>query len=60
MLVCRGVVLECSLDLPPFLDSHVTNLREDILKYRLQYSLASVDEPPGEDLLGKAGKALEK
>jgi len=39
---------------------HVTNLREDILIYRLKYSLASMDEAKEEDFLGKAVKALEK
>ncbi|KAF8150729.1 inositol hexakisphosphate-domain-containing protein [Crassisporium funariophilum] len=38
----------------------VTNLREDILIYRLKYSLTSMDEAQGEDFLNKAVKALEK
>ncbi|KDR78950.1 hypothetical protein GALMADRAFT_244621 [Galerina marginata CBS 339.88] len=38
----------------------VINLREDILVYRLKYSLTSMDEPQGEDFLTKAMKALEK
>ncbi|TFK40212.1 inositol hexakisphosphate-domain-containing protein [Crucibulum laeve] len=38
----------------------VTNLREDILIYRLKYSLTSMDEANGEDFLNKAVKALEK
>ncbi|KAF9526356.1 inositol hexakisphosphate-domain-containing protein [Crepidotus variabilis] len=41
-------------------NNQVTNLREDILHYRLKYSLASVDQPQEENLLSKAGKALEK
>ena len=38
----------------------VTNLREDILIYRLKYSLTSMEETEGENLLKKAAKALEK
>ncbi|KJA26349.1 hypothetical protein HYPSUDRAFT_36651 [Hypholoma sublateritium FD-334 SS-4] len=38
----------------------VTNLREDILIYRLKYSLTTVDEAKGEDFLNKATKSLEK
>lgn len=38
----------------------VTNLREDILTYRLKYSLTSLGEATGEDFLNKAVKALEK
>ncbi|KAG2017712.1 hypothetical protein CC2G_007200 [Coprinopsis cinerea AmutBmut pab1-1] len=38
----------------------VVNLREDILKYRLMYSLTSMDDERGETFLNKAGKALEK
>jgi hypothetical protein len=38
----------------------VTNLREDIIKHRLKYALASLDETRGEDFLNKAVKALEK
>ncbi|KAG5647375.1 hypothetical protein DXG03_000443 [Asterophora parasitica] len=38
----------------------VTNLREDILMYRLKYSLTSLDEAQGENFLQKASKALEK
>ncbi|KAG1720160.1 inositol hexakisphosphate-domain-containing protein [Suillus lakei] len=41
---------------------HVTNLREDILTYRVKYSLttADSDESKREDLLSKARGALEK
>ncbi|KAG1795306.1 inositol hexakisphosphate-domain-containing protein [Suillus plorans] len=41
---------------------HVTNLREDILTYRVKYSLttADSDESKREDLLSKARRALEK
>ncbi|KAG6902829.1 hypothetical protein C0995_010714 [Termitomyces sp. Mi166 len=38
----------------------VTNLREDILNYRLKYSLTSMDEVQGEIFLQGAVKALEK
>ncbi|TFK28151.1 hypothetical protein FA15DRAFT_753712 [Coprinopsis marcescibilis] len=38
----------------------VVNLREDILRYRLMYSLTSMDEEKGETFLNKAVKALEK
>ncbi|KAF9485182.1 hypothetical protein BDN70DRAFT_910314 [Pholiota conissans] len=38
----------------------VTNLREDILTYRLKYSLTTLDEAKGEDFLNKATKSLEK
>lgn len=38
----------------------VTNLREDILIYRLKYSLTTMDESTGENFLNKAVKALEK
>ncbi|PPQ89339.1 hypothetical protein CVT25_003176 [Psilocybe cyanescens] len=38
----------------------VTNLREDILTYRLRYSLTSLDEAQGEDFLNKAMRSLEK
>ncbi|KAG6865984.1 hypothetical protein C0991_009986 [Blastosporella zonata] len=38
----------------------VTNLREDILKYRLKYSLTSMEEARGSDFLRGAIKALEK
>ncbi|KAF5327539.1 hypothetical protein D9619_004360 [Psilocybe cf. subviscida] len=38
----------------------VTNLREDILIYRLKYSLTSMNEAQGEDFLNKAMKSLEK
>ena len=38
----------------------VTNLREDILIYRLKYSLTTMDEAKGEDFLNKATKSLEK
>ncbi|KAF5366650.1 hypothetical protein D9615_010603 [Tricholomella constricta] len=38
----------------------VTNLREDILMYRLRYSLTSLEEAQGENFLKKAVKALEK
>uniref|UniRef100_A0A8H7Y3N0 Inositol hexakisphosphate-domain-containing protein n=1 Tax=Psilocybe cubensis TaxID=181762 RepID=A0A8H7Y3N0_PSICU len=38
----------------------VTNLREDILTYRLRYSLTSLDEAQGEDFLDKGMRALEK
>jgi len=42
--------------------SQVTNLREDILIWRLKYSLTSlsIDEGQGENFLNKAVKALEK
>ncbi|KAH9998939.1 inositol hexakisphosphate-domain-containing protein [Russula vinacea] len=39
---------------------HVVNLREDILVHRIKYSLSSLEEPNGNLLLRKAGKALEK
>ncbi|KAG2141169.1 inositol hexakisphosphate-domain-containing protein [Suillus bovinus] len=41
---------------------HVTNLREEILTYRVKYSLttADSDESKREDLLSKARRALEK
>ena len=39
---------------------HVVNLREDILVYRVEYALSSLEEPSGNLLLQKAGKALEK
>ncbi|KAG5730435.1 hypothetical protein E4T56_gene10489, partial [Termitomyces sp. T112] len=38
----------------------VTNLREDILNYRLKYSLTSMNEAQGEIFLQGAVKALEK
>ncbi|KAF9000645.1 inositol hexakisphosphate-domain-containing protein [Cyathus striatus] len=38
----------------------VSNLREDILFYRLKYSLMSMDEDQSVDFLNKAVKALEK
>ncbi|KAF8969228.1 inositol hexakisphosphate-domain-containing protein [Flammula alnicola] len=38
----------------------VTNLREDILIYRLKYSLTTMDEAEGENFLNKAMKSLEK
>ncbi|KAG6856507.1 hypothetical protein H0H87_003700 [Tephrocybe sp. NHM501043] len=38
----------------------VTNLREDILRYRLKYSLTSMEEAQGSDYLRGAIKALEK
>ncbi|KAJ3567855.1 hypothetical protein NP233_g6086 [Leucocoprinus birnbaumii] len=38
----------------------VTNLREEILTYRLKYSLTSMGDEEGEELLNKAVKALEK
>lgn len=38
----------------------VTNLREDILTYRLKHSLTSLGEATGEDFLNKSVKALEK
>ncbi|KAG6879608.1 hypothetical protein C0992_000636 [Termitomyces sp. T32_za158] len=38
----------------------VSNLREDILKYRLKYSLTSMDETHGKIFLQGAVKALEK
>lgn len=41
------------------IDNHVINLREDILNYRLKYSLTTMD-PLGEDYLNKASKAIEK
>ncbi|KAI9453330.1 inositol hexakisphosphate-domain-containing protein [Russula earlei] len=39
---------------------HVVNLREDILVHRIKYALSSLDEPSGNVLLQRAGKALEK
>lgn len=39
---------------------HVVSLREDILVHRIKYSLSSLEEPNGNSLLRKAGKALEK
>ncbi|KAF8223849.1 hypothetical protein L208DRAFT_1314989 [Tricholoma matsutake] len=38
----------------------VTNLREDILIYRIKYSLTSMEEAQGENFLKKAVKAMEK
>jgi hypothetical protein len=38
----------------------VTNLREEILTYRLRYSLTSLGDEQGEELLDKAFKAIEK
>lgn len=38
----------------------VTNLREDILMYRLRYSLTSLEEAQGDNFLQKAVKAMEK
>lgn len=38
----------------------VTNLREDILTYRLRYSLTSMEGEQGDELLNKAIKAMEK
>lgn len=38
----------------------VTNLREDILIYRLRYAVTSMEEARGEDFLNKAVKAMEK
>ncbi|PPQ89323.1 hypothetical protein CVT25_003160 [Psilocybe cyanescens] len=38
----------------------VTNLREDILTYRLRYSLTSLDEAQGEEFLNKAMRSLER
>lgn len=43
-----------------FPDNHVVNIREDVLTYRLKYSLATIDDPQNEDYLSKAGKSLEK
>jgi hypothetical protein len=40
--------------------NQVTNLREDILIYRLKYALTTMDEAQGEDYLNKATRALEK
>lgn len=42
------------------LADQVDNLREDILIYRIKYSLTSMEEAQGEDFLQKAVKALEK
>ncbi|EGO24423.1 hypothetical protein SERLADRAFT_438035 [Serpula lacrymans var. lacrymans S7.9] len=39
---------------------HVTNLREDIILYRIRYSLATTDETKREEFLKKARRALEK
>jgi hypothetical protein len=39
---------------------HVVNLREDILRYRLMYSLTIMDDAKGELFLNKAVKAMEK
>ncbi|KAF5341719.1 hypothetical protein D9611_001925 [Ephemerocybe angulata] len=38
----------------------VVNLREDILRYRVMYSLTSMEDEKGEQYLNKAVKALEK
>lgn len=45
-----------------FIDAcdHVTNLRDDILIHRLRYSILSLGDERHDELLGKAGKALEK
>ena len=43
-----------------YVADQVTNLREDILIYRLKYALTSMDETQGETFLNKAVKALEK
>jgi hypothetical protein len=39
---------------------HVTNLREDILRHRLRYSMTSMDESKRDTSLEKAANALEK
>lgn len=55
-LVTTSTLIETST----YLADQVTNLREDILIHRLNYSLTTMDEEKGEDLLNKAVKALEK
>lgn len=44
----------------PVIADQVTNLREEILTYRLRYSLTSMADEQGEELLNKAAKAMEK
>ena len=56
-----GFLLHYILHLFYFLaDSHVVNIREDILAYRLKFSLTTIDDSQSEDYLSKAGKSLEK
>lgn len=43
-----------------YIADQVSNLREDIVIYRLKYALTSMDETQGENFLNKAVKALEK
>ena len=39
---------------------HVVNLREEIFVNRVRYSMTSLDEKGGEDILNRAVKAIEK
>jgi hypothetical protein len=50
----------CARELMFSTGDHVVNLREDILVHRIKYSLSSLEEPNGNLLLQRAGKALEK
>jgi hypothetical protein len=43
-----------------FAGDHVSNLREEILTFRLKYSLATMEGEEMEYLLSRAGKAMEK
>lgn len=57
----RGLLhLGCARELMFRTGDHVVNLKEDILVHRIKYSLSSLEEPNGNLLLQKAGKALEK
>ena len=40
------------------LGDHIANLREEVLRHRLQYAVSSGEN--NEDFLGKAAKAIEK
>jgi len=60
MLVRENVWLRMKSIQVIFVADQVTNLREDILIYRLKYSLTSMEEAEGENYLQKAVKALEK
>jgi len=57
---CGLLHLGCARELMFRTGDHVVNLREDILVHRIKYSLSSLEEPHGNSLLKKAGKALEK
>jgi hypothetical protein len=57
---CRLSHMGCTRELMFRTGDHVVNLREDILVHRIKYSLSSLEEPDGNSLLQRAGKALEK